>query len=80
MRKSNLWNLSGSCGGRSAEFQEFLNQQPSEYQRILIAAEKNYVKSTNSEVGRKVATAIDFEQGMRGPIYKVPVSKLLDYV
>jgi hypothetical protein len=76
MHKSQ-WNISN---GRSAAFSEYLSQQTPERRREIAAAEQAYLQSANSPTAKQVAAATDYAQGLRGPSYQFPVSRLLDRV
>jgi hypothetical protein len=77
MHKHRFWR---PTKGRSAAFQDYLRQQSPERQREILAGEQRFLYAVSNPIGTRVAAAVDFAQGLRGPTYQFPVSELLDRV
>lgn len=77
MHKYRHWR---ATHGRSAAFQNYLYQQTLERQREILAGEQQYLHAVNDPIGKRVATAVDHAQALRGPSYEFPISRLLDRV
>jgi hypothetical protein len=52
--------------GRSAFYSSWLQQQPADHQRELLAAERAYLGAAESPTGERVAVAKDYMSALRG--------------
>jgi hypothetical protein len=52
--------------GRSSFYSAWLQQQPADRQRKLLAAERSYLDAAGSPTGARMATAKDFMTAFRG--------------